>query len=53
MIVLFLFILLPFLLKMKEIGGLRHHAAGVCGLVSDSGIAEQFWWNFIWTLFNF
>jgi hypothetical protein len=41
-LVLFLFILLPFLLKMKEIGVLHHHAAGVFVLVSDSGIAEQF-----------
>ena len=42
MLVLFLFILLPFLLKMKGMGVLRHHAGGVCVLVSDSGIREQF-----------
>jgi hypothetical protein len=37
-----LFISLPFPLKTKEKGVLHHHAVGVCVLVSDSGIAEQF-----------
>ena len=37
---------------MKEIGFLHHHVAGICVLVSDSGIALQFLWNFMWTLFN-